>query len=142
MRDWQTTTTAPFDRDLELAVIDCTSTYALAFPCHRVLHGWVNAKTHSPVNVHPTHWREWGELKPAEHAGKRDDRTATLRHLAQAEHHAAEGKRHLARQEQLVAELDRDGLDTAGALNVLATLRETQTLHEQDVERLLAKLAE
>jgi hypothetical protein len=53
--------TAPFDRDLELAVIDRDGTHALAFPCRRVLGGWMNAGTRQPVEVHPTHWREWQE---------------------------------------------------------------------------------
>jgi len=68
------------------------------------------------------------------------DHAILLKHLAQAEQHATIGKRHLARQEQLIAELNRDGLDTTVALDVLATLRETQTLHEQAVERLRGKL--
>jgi hypothetical protein len=68
------------------------------------------------------------------------DRTTLQQHLAQAERHAAEGRRHLARQEALVAELDRDGHDTTEARKVLATLRATQTLHEEDVGRLLGEL--
>jgi hypothetical protein len=64
--DWQTIATAPFDRDLELAVIDIDGAHALVFPCRRVLHGWVKAETHSPLNVHPTHWRMWrGSVKDA-----------------------------------------------------------------------------
>jgi hypothetical protein len=59
--EWQTISTAPFDRDLELAVIDAEGQHALVFPCRRVLRGWVKAKTHSPVNVHPTHWPEWDD---------------------------------------------------------------------------------
>jgi hypothetical protein len=59
--EWQTIATAPFDRDLELAVIDAEGQHALVFPCRRVLRGWVKAKSHSPVNVHPTHWREWDD---------------------------------------------------------------------------------
>jgi hypothetical protein len=57
--NWQTIATAPFDRDLELAVIDIDGAHALVFPCRRVLIGWVKATSSSPVNVHPTHWREW-----------------------------------------------------------------------------------
>ncbi|WFU69194.1 hypothetical protein [Bradyrhizobium sp. CB2312] len=45
------------------------------------------------------------------------------------------------RQEQLIAELDQDGLDTTAAMSVLATLRRTQELHELDVKRLLGELA-
>ena len=57
--EWQLITTAPFDRDLELAVIEGGEVSALVFPCRRVLRGWVKAKTSASVNVHPTHWREW-----------------------------------------------------------------------------------
>ncbi len=34
--DWQPVTSAPFDRDLELAVIDAGGIHALEFPCRRV----------------------------------------------------------------------------------------------------------
>ena len=56
---WQMISTAPFDRDLELAVIDAEGVHALVFPCRRVLHGWTKAGSNSSVNVHPTHWRDW-----------------------------------------------------------------------------------
>ena len=71
--DWQTIATAPFDRDLELAVIDIGGdVHALVFPCRRVLHGWVKAKMEMPVNVHPTHWRVWdGPVKAASVAANR-----------------------------------------------------------------------
>jgi len=59
--EWQRITTAPFGRDLGLAVIDGVGTHALVFPCRRVLRGWVKVQTDSPVNVHPTHWREWDD---------------------------------------------------------------------------------
>jgi hypothetical protein len=59
--DWQPIGTAPFDRDLELAVVDDDGLHALVFPCRRLLRGWVKAKTDVPVNVHPTHWREWND---------------------------------------------------------------------------------
>jgi hypothetical protein len=39
------------------------------------------------------------------------DRATLLDHLAQAERHAVEGNRHLARQERLIAQLDRQGHD-------------------------------
>ena len=56
---WQPIATAPFDRDLELAVIDRDGTHALVFPCRRVLTGWVRASTRDKVEVSPSHWREW-----------------------------------------------------------------------------------
>jgi len=58
--EWQPVSTAPFDRNLALAVID-SEIHTLVFPCRRVLRGWVNASTHEPVNVRPTHWRDWDE---------------------------------------------------------------------------------
>jgi hypothetical protein len=57
--DWQTIASAPFDRDLEVAVFDTGETHAVVFPCRRVLRGWVSAETAAPVAIHPTHWREW-----------------------------------------------------------------------------------
>jgi hypothetical protein len=69
------------------------------------------------------------------------DRAMLQQHLAEAERHASAGLRHLSRQETLIAELDRDGHDTTEARKVLATLRTTQSLHEQDVERILGELA-
>jgi len=69
------------------------------------------------------------------------DRSTLLNHLAQAERHAAEGNRHLARQEQLIAQLDQHGHDTTEALKVLSTFRSTQALHEADVVRILGQLA-
>jgi hypothetical protein len=44
----------------ELAIIDYDGTHALAFPCRRFLHGWINAETKKLLdNLRPTHWREW-----------------------------------------------------------------------------------
>jgi hypothetical protein len=70
------------------------------------------------------------------------DRQSRIEQLAQAERHASEGARLLAKQETLIAELNRDGHDTARALKMLVTMRNTQALHQQDVERILRELAE
>ena len=57
---WLSINTAPFDRDLEVAVIDFDGVHPVVFPCRRVLGGWVNAATGTLVRmIHPTHWREW-----------------------------------------------------------------------------------
>ncbi len=69
-------------------------------------------------------------------------RALLLQHLAQAERHVAEGERHLVRQEELIAELDRDGHDTKDARAILQTLRTSQALHLQDRDRILRELAE
>ena len=56
---WHVISTAPFDRDLELAVLDTDGPHALVFPCRRILRGWVKAETRKIIDVRPTHWREW-----------------------------------------------------------------------------------
>ena len=57
---WQPISNAPFDRNLELAVLDRDGPHALVFACRRILSGWVNAETKQRIDVRPTHWREWG----------------------------------------------------------------------------------
>jgi hypothetical protein len=56
---WQPIRTAPFDQDLELAVIDGEGTHALVFPCRRALTGWFKSVNRERIEVSPTHWREW-----------------------------------------------------------------------------------
>lgn len=62
--EWKPISTAPFDRDLELAVLDGREAHALVFPCRRILSGWVKAATNDRINVSPTHWREWQDPAP------------------------------------------------------------------------------
>jgi len=57
--EWKPVASAPFDRNLELAVIDYDGCHALVFPCCRILDGWINAETRMQIDVRPTHWREW-----------------------------------------------------------------------------------
>jgi hypothetical protein len=59
--NWTSIASAPFERDLELAVIDKAGTHALLFPCLRTHVGWINAQTKRRVEVDPTHWRDWTE---------------------------------------------------------------------------------
>jgi hypothetical protein len=59
--EWRPISTAPFDRDLELAVIGYHGAHALAFPCRRILGGWVNAESKKRIDVRPTHWRDWSD---------------------------------------------------------------------------------
>jgi hypothetical protein len=56
---WQPASLAPFDCDLELAVIDDDGQHALVFPCRRTRDGWINASTKERLDVRPTHWRPW-----------------------------------------------------------------------------------
>ena len=55
---WHPVSTAPFDRDLELAIIDLNGVHAIAVPCRRILGGWM-AGDKTRINVCPTHWRDW-----------------------------------------------------------------------------------
>lgn len=52
------------------------------------------------------------------------------------------GVKLLAKQEALIAELDRHSHDTKGARNVLATMVETQSLHIDDRDRILSELGQ
>jgi hypothetical protein len=57
---WEPSASAPFGIEVQIAVIEHKSeVHPLVFPCRRVLTGWVNAKTNQPLDVNPTHWREW-----------------------------------------------------------------------------------
>ena len=69
------------------------------------------------------------------------NRTMLTEHLAQAEEHVALGNRHIVRQRELIAELARDGHDTAEAKTLLASFEEMQTLHLQHRDRLRHELA-
>jgi hypothetical protein len=62
---WQPIRTAPFDNEIELAVIDHEGLHALVFPCRRTLKGWIKVKTGENVAVHPTHWRPWDRKQVA-----------------------------------------------------------------------------
>lgn len=64
---------------------------------------------------------------------------ANLQHLAQAGRQVAEGKRHILRQEELIADLNRAGQDTDLANAVLDTLEHTQALHVQHRDDILRK---
>jgi hypothetical protein len=56
---WHPISSAPVDRDIELAVLDKDGPHALVFPCRRISGGFMNARSHERLDVHPTHWREW-----------------------------------------------------------------------------------
>jgi len=57
--DWCPIATAPFDRDLELAVLEAGKAHALVMRCRRIRQGWANAVTGKLLDVNPTHWRYW-----------------------------------------------------------------------------------
>ena len=56
---WERIVTAPYDRDLELAVIEGDHVHSLIFACRRTTSGWVKASSRERVQVSPTHWRLW-----------------------------------------------------------------------------------
>jgi hypothetical protein len=60
---WQPIHSAPFDRDVELAVIDKEGPHPVVFPCRRIPGGWLNAESKKWLSIHPTHWREWIETR-------------------------------------------------------------------------------
>ena len=65
---WFPISTAPFDRDLELGIVDSSGVRAFSFPCRRIVGGWVKAETKMPVAVCPTHWRDWSTDGSAAHS--------------------------------------------------------------------------
>lgn len=56
---WEEISTAPYDRDLELAVIERNRVHPLVFACRRTVSGWVKIPTRERISIHPTHWRPW-----------------------------------------------------------------------------------
>jgi len=57
---WQPISSAPLDRDLELAVIDNGEVHVVAFACRQFPGGgWIKAGTEKQIDIHPTHWRDW-----------------------------------------------------------------------------------
>jgi len=56
---WEKISTAPYNRDLELAVIEGDRVHPLVFACRRTPTGWVRTLNRERINVSPTHWRPW-----------------------------------------------------------------------------------
>jgi hypothetical protein len=59
---WETISTAPYDRDLEIAVIEGDHLHPLVFACRRAPGRWLRATTHQRILVNPTHWRLWDKV--------------------------------------------------------------------------------
>ena len=55
----------------------------------------------------------------------------------QAELHVTLGERHVARQREIIAELERNGHDVTQAKELLAVFLETQALYVGDRDRFL-----
>jgi hypothetical protein len=69
------------------------------------------------------------------------DQEMLKRHLAEAEEHIATGK-NIARQRDLIAQLERDGHDTASAKTFLREFEQLQAMHIAEREQLLRELHE
>jgi hypothetical protein len=61
VRDWHPVSIAPFNRDLQLGVIEQGEVHSLAFPCRRTEHGWMDTATRKRIFIDFTHWREWAK---------------------------------------------------------------------------------
>jgi hypothetical protein len=70
------------------------------------------------------------------------DREMLKRHLAKAEAHIEKGWKILTRQRELIAELERDGHDTAQARTTLKEFEELQAMHISGRETVLHELAQ
>ena len=70
-------------------------------------------------------------------------RAMAVRHLAEAEKHAALAQEHVIRQMEILAELERDGYEQAAhtARELLATFQDTLQSHLEDRDRLRAEVA-
>jgi hypothetical protein len=60
--------------------------------------------------------------------------------LQKAEEHVASGKLHIARQRQIIADLQYKKHDSTRALELLATLEDVQKIHEASRDRAVAEL--
>ncbi|WP_348631755.1 hypothetical protein [Mesorhizobium sp. M1D.F.Ca.ET.234.01.1.1] len=58
-RMWNPIASAPFGRNLELAVLDEDGLHALVFPCEKSREGWLHAVSGLRIDIRPTHWRDW-----------------------------------------------------------------------------------
>jgi hypothetical protein len=68
------------------------------------------------------------------------DREMLQRHLAQAEQHIETGRKHIARQHEIITELERDGHETTMARALLDQFEQSQAIHIADRERILREL--
>jgi len=69
------------------------------------------------------------------------DRALIISMLQAAEDHLALGARQIAKQCDLVSQLERDGVDTTDAIALLREMERTQEQHVADRDRLRAELA-
>jgi len=75
-------------------------------------------------------------------AGSPEDREVTLKKLEEFDRQIAIGKEHIAKQREIIADLDREGHDISGAKELLENLLATQTAYEDNRRVLLEVLGE
>jgi hypothetical protein len=63
------------------------------------------------------------------------DRRRLAQSIAEAERHIAEGESHIARQLEIIGELERAGHDAQAARDVLAKFREMHAFHIANRDR-------
>lgn len=60
---WLPVSIAPVDMDLEVCVMARDRAHALVFPCRRTESGWADSATGNPLDIAPTHWRRWQDVR-------------------------------------------------------------------------------
>jgi hypothetical protein len=68
-------------------------------------------------------------------------RLTLARHLAQAEARIALGQKHIARQNEIIAELERAGHDAVTAKASLVVFEATHELHIADHDQIIVEIA-
>jgi hypothetical protein len=69
------------------------------------------------------------------------DRSLLIKHLIKAEAHVVQGASHIARQRELIAELERDSHKIEVAVRLLDLFETTQAAYIAHVERLRESLS-
>lgn len=69
------------------------------------------------------------------------DHAILREHLALVEQHIRDGERHIGRQRQLIAELQRSGHDSSTAQDLLRSYEQSQSLHIAKRDRMRQELA-
>jgi hypothetical protein len=69
------------------------------------------------------------------------DRETLGDHLARAEEHVALSEKSILRQRELIAELERQGLQAEEPRKILALLEDLQDIHSANVDRLRIALS-
>ncbi len=67
-------------------------------------------------------------------------RETLVRHLAQAEARIALGQKHIARQYEIIAELEQVGHDAVTARALLVVFETTHALHIEDHDQISAEI--